>query len=85
MLQIYRCYRSDPSLLTDLVRCQVVFGNLKDMKTFIEVRRYGSSGLDFDLFYFNILLNYLARAHVTRIFQAHGLNRTFVSYSSHSI
>ncbi len=36
-VQIYRCYRSDPALLTDLVRCQVIFVTLKDMKTFIEV------------------------------------------------
>jgi hypothetical protein len=34
------------------------------MKTFIHVRHYGSSGLNFDMFYTNFLLYYFARVHV---------------------
>jgi hypothetical protein len=35
--QIYRCYRSQPKLLTDLVRCQVVFETLDDMSKLMKV------------------------------------------------
>ena len=38
MFQVYRCYRSDASLLTDLVRCQIVFGELCDIDSFMKVR-----------------------------------------------
>ncbi len=41
--QIYRCYRGDPSLLTDLVRCQVVFSSLNDMKLFIQVSLFSAA------------------------------------------
>jgi len=37
--KVYRCYRSDPSLLTDLVRCQVVFVELCDIDTFMKELR----------------------------------------------
>ena len=37
MFQVYRCYRSDASLLTDLVRCQIVFGELCDIDSFMKV------------------------------------------------
>ena len=37
MNQIYRCYRSQPKLLTDLVRCQVVFETLDDMSKLMKV------------------------------------------------
>jgi hypothetical protein len=34
---VYRSYRSNPSFLTDLVRCQVVFGELFDVDSFVKV------------------------------------------------
>jgi len=37
VFQVYRCYRSDASLLTDLVRCQIVFGELCDIDSFMKV------------------------------------------------
>jgi hypothetical protein len=39
VFQVYRCYRSDASLLSDLVRCQIVFGELCDMHSFMKVHR----------------------------------------------
>jgi len=41
VFQVYRCYRSDASLLTDLVRCQIVFGQLCDIDSFMTVRPRG--------------------------------------------
>jgi hypothetical protein len=35
--QVYRCYRSDASFLTDLVRCQIVFAKLCDLDVFMKV------------------------------------------------
>lgn len=44
--KIYRCYRSQPKFLTDLVRCQVVFKTLDDMQKFMEeLRRAHTEGL----------------------------------------